>query len=180
MSFIGAFRQAFGSDSSTLAPTSRDSTHANKSSDMYADQGDLGSRDSIYTTKSSSTFSDEDSFQDISHDIELGKLPTHKPQAANAPTNNEAPLCSKLKREINNMRRTGFLDFMKVPLLAGMLCLVIVIPIDLIPMFTDISYRVAFAFKNTDVINGTVNYGNGTIAPLNDVNLAGSNLTVYT
>lgn len=154
--------QAFRSDSSTVVASIR------------------SSRDSTYTTESSGTFYKQDDFEDVSKDIELGTLPTTNPQAVENTTNPIASRVEKFKKQINLMRRTGFLDFMKVLGLSVLASQFIFIFIAIGPWLLGNKWIIAIAMKYIEVINGTVDYQNGTIAPVNNINLAGSNLTVDT
>ncbi|KAG4034480.1 hypothetical protein MFRU_003g04410 [Monilinia fructicola] len=159
MPFIGAFGQAFGF-STTLTASNATSSHP---------------------TKSSNTISNQDSLVDGTKDIELGNLPTTNPTAVESgPANNSTP-CDKLHRATKSMKRTGFLKFMKTILLTMLLSLAILIPIDLLPIWTnELDWVFALATQNIGVINGTVDYGNGTIVPLDNFHLDGSNLTLST
>ncbi|KAB8300447.1 hypothetical protein EYC80_000619 [Monilinia laxa] len=157
MPFFGAFGQAFGS-SATLAASNAASSCTNKSSNTISNQG---------------------SFFDVTKDIELGSLPATSPTVFESGRTNNSTLREKLHHANNYMSRTGLLEFMKTILLTILLCLAIVIPFDLLPILNDeVDWSFAIAIKNIGVINGTVDYGNGTIAPLNNFNLNGSNLTI--
>ncbi|RAL67376.1 hypothetical protein DID88_008131 [Monilinia fructigena] len=159
MPFFGAFGQAFGS-STTLAAGNTASSHTNKSSNTISNQGFL---------------------VDITKDIELGNLLATSPSVVESARTKNPTLREKLHYTINYMNRTGFLEFMKTILLTMLLCLATVIPIDLLHILNDeVDWSFALSIQNIGVINGTVNYGNGTIAPLNNFNLDGSNLTIST
>ncbi|KAF7864456.1 hypothetical protein EAF04_006590 [Stromatinia cepivora] len=156
MSPLTAQEQGFESDSSTVAASSRSST---------------------YTTKSSGADSIHDKFEDISKDIELGTLPTVSPEVIQNATNNttKTPQRSKFRDQFKDSVHC------KCAILTGAICMAIILPICLPPLYTDdIKWTVSLVLKNLEVINGVVDYGNGTTTPLNAVNLVGSNLTVET
>ncbi|APA07675.1 hypothetical protein sscle_03g024450 [Sclerotinia sclerotiorum 1980 UF-70] len=116
-------------------------------------------------------------FDDISKDIELETLPTINPQAIKKASSNKPKksLISKLKNPFENP------IYLPNAILTSAISMAITIPICLSPLYTnELKWTVSVVFKNIAVINGTVDYRNGTIAPLNDVNLVGSNLTVQT
>ncbi|CAD6440134.1 55ee9986-d3a6-487c-94e9-8c6cd4c41f3c [Sclerotinia trifoliorum] len=148
--------QSFGSDSGTIAASSRSST---------------------YTTESSVANTSSEEFEDISEDIEIGTLPTINPQAVQNATSN------KTKTTRSSKFRNPFKNFIyfQNAIITSAISMAIILPICLPPLYTDeLKWTVSIVFKNIEVNNGTVDYHNGTIAPLNDVNLVGSNLTVQT
>ncbi|KAF7958089.1 hypothetical protein EAE96_003656 [Botrytis aclada] len=174
-------RQDFDSDAGTLAVSNRNSTYSIKSANGFSDEGDLSSGASYHaTTKSSSQFLNQDNFDDVSKDIELGTLPTVNPTVQNA-THNKTARRGNSNTLMKRMRRSKYYDSLVVSIYSFGLCTAIMLPIALIPVYTnDIKFTVSVDMKNIEVVNGTVYYGNGTTAPVSDSNLFGSNLTVAT
>ncbi|KAJ8068683.1 hypothetical protein OCU04_002382 [Sclerotinia nivalis] len=156
MSPLQTQEQSFGSDSSTIAPSRPSST---------------------YTAKPSGADTSNEDFEDIGKDIELDTLPTINPQVTQNATHNNT------KTPQRSRFRNPFKDSIHCQraILTFAISMAIILPICLPPLYTDeIKWTVSLVFKNLEVINGTVDYGNRTITPLNDVNLVGSNLTVET
>ncbi|KAF7916904.1 hypothetical protein EAE99_009529 [Botrytis elliptica] len=180
MSSSRSHEQDFDSDAGTLAVSNRNSTYSTKSAGPFTDEGDLSSGSSYNTAKSSSKFLNQDHFDDVSKDLELGTLPTINPIVQNS-THNKTARRGNSNTLMKGMRRSKYHDLCMVSIYSFGLCTAILLPIALIPVYTnDIKFTVSVDMKNIEVVNGTVNYGNGTTAPVNDFNLFGSNLTVAT
>lgn len=180
MSSTRSHQQDFDSDAGTLAASNRNSTYSTKSADAFSDEGDLSSGASYQTAKSSSKFLNQDHFDDFSKDLELGTLPTVNPVVKNS-TNNKTARRGNSNTFMTRMRRSKYYDVWMVSIYSFGLCTAILLPIGLIPVYAnDVKFTVSVDMKNIEVVNGTVNYGNGTTAPVSDFNLFGSNLTVAT
>ncbi|KAF7904688.1 hypothetical protein EAF00_002022 [Botryotinia globosa] len=180
MSSSRSHEQDFDSDAGTLAVSNRNSTYSTKSADAFSDEGDLSSGASYHTVKSSSKFLNQDHFDDVSKDLELGTLPTTNPAVQNS-THNKRARRGNSTTLMARMRRSKYYDLCMVSIYSFGICTAILLPIASIPVYTnDIKFTVSVEMKNIEVINGTVNYGNGTTAPVSDFNLFGSNLTVAT
>ncbi|EMR87165.1 hypothetical protein ACHAQE_004708 [Botrytis cinerea] len=171
----------FDSEAGTLAASNRNSTYSTKSTYEFSDEGDLGSRASYHKAKSSGKFLNHEHFDDFSNDLELGTLPTSNSQTVQNATHNPTARRGNSNTLMKRMCRNKYHDFWVVSIYSFGLCTAIILPIALIPAYTsDIKFTVSVIMKNIEVHNGTVNYGNGTTAPVNDFNLFGSNLTVAT
>ncbi|TGO14385.1 hypothetical protein BTUL_0054g00570 [Botrytis tulipae] len=180
MSSSRSHEQDFDSDAGKLAVSNRNSTYSTKSADAFSDEGDLSSGASYHTVKSSSKFLNQDHFDDVSKDLELGTLPITNPVVQNS-THNKRARRGNSDTLITRMRRSKYYDVWMVSVYSFGLCTAILLPIALIPIYTnDIKFTISADMKNIEVVNGTVNYGNGTTAPVSDFNLFGSNLTVAT
>ncbi|TGO22717.1 hypothetical protein BPAE_0157g00040 [Botrytis paeoniae] len=181
MSSSQSHGQDFDSDAGTLAVSNRNSTHSTKSAGAFSDEGNLSSGASYHTAKSSSKFLNQDHFDDVSKDLELGTLPTVNPQTFQNTTHNKTACRGNSNIIMKRMCRSKYYDFWMVSIYSVGLCTAIMLPIALIPVYTDdIKLSVSVDMKNIEVVNGTVNYGNGTTAPVSDFSIFDSNLTVAT
>ncbi|KAF5879130.1 uncharacterized protein Bfra_006335 [Botrytis fragariae] len=181
MSSSQSHGQDFDSDAGTLAVSNRNSTYSTKSASAFSDEGDLSSGASYHKAKPSSKFLNQDHFDDVSKDLELGTLPTVNPQTFQNTTHNKTAHRGNSDTFMKRMRCSKCYDFWMVSIYSVGLCTAIMLPIALISVYTnDIKFTVSVDMKNIEVVNGTVNYGNGTTAPVSDFNLFGSNLTVAT
>ncbi|KAI9647072.1 hypothetical protein NHQ30_005074 [Ciborinia camelliae] len=161
MRFFGAFGPAavppFESSSNIFPTNNGACTNTAKAFDMNSEKGDLSSRASTYTGKSSR----KPSFEDVSKDVELG-LPTFNPQVERAQCDD-----SKDKVVLTHRHKLG-----RAMILACLVYMAMIVVVVIIPDSQGLRLKFALAMNNIPVINGTVNYGNGTIAPINDINLA--------
>ncbi|TGO50166.1 hypothetical protein BCON_0190g00180 [Botryotinia convoluta] len=133
MSSSQSHRQDFDSNAGTLAVSNRNSAYSTKSAGTFSDEGDLSSGASYLTVN-------RDHFDDVSKDLELGTLPTVNPVVQNA--THKTVRRGNSNTLMTRMRRSKYYDFWVVSIYSVGLCTAIMLPIALIPVYTnDISWR---------------------------------------
>lgn len=165
------FGQATGSSSTPGAISNGDQAQTVNESDI-ADQDNF-SRASTYSARSCEKSFGQESFEDVSKDVELGTLPTDNPQVADVP--------KKRRSMFDEPRRTGLIQFLKAYFFTFLLWIFMALPLQVLFMLTKkFEWHVAFRFENVQVVDGIIHYENGTLAPLADFHLFGTNLTTST